>query len=135
MREVLQKAQELAEAIIDSEPYLNMKKAERVMRKDETASSILGTMIEKRQKVENILSSNDMNPEELKTAGEELEEAEKAMNENDKIIGLKQARKEFQNMMDNVNKILKLVVTGEVGDDTTGYSGCDGNCSGCSGCR
>ena len=74
MREVLQKAQELAEAIIDSEPYLNMKKAERVMRKDETASSILGTMIEKRQKVENILSSNDMNPEELKTAGEELED-------------------------------------------------------------
>ena len=40
-------------------------------------------------------------------------------------------------MMDNVNRILRLVVTGETEDDKGGQStsGCTGNCASCGGCH
>ncbi len=134
MQEVMTKAQELAEAILDSRIYQNMKKLEGEVRHDPEAGKLLGDMIEKRQKVEEILSSNRMTPDELASASREMEEAESRMNENEKIRTLKDARKDFQTMMDNVNKILRLVITGQVEDDDT-EGGCTGRCETCGGCR
>ena len=133
MREVMTKAQELAEAILDSEVYQKMKRLEREVRKDEEAGKLLSDMIEKRQAVEETLSSSGMKPEDLARASEEMEEAEKRMNANEKIQTLKDARKDFQTMMDNVNKILRLVITGQVDDESTAR-GCTGSCEGCNGC-
>ena len=130
----MMKAQELAESILDSEIYQKMKQQENAVRRDPEAAKALGDMIEKRNRVETILSAADMDPNELAEASREMEEAEKRMNENTMIQSLKDYRKDFQTMMDNVNKILRLVITGETEDDTK-FSGCGGNCSGCSGCR
>ena len=135
MREVMMKAQELAEAILDSEVYQKMKRLEGEVRHDPEAGKLLGDMIEKRQKVEETLSSNDMKPEDLSKASLEMEEAEKRMNANEKIQTLKDARKDFQTMMDNVNKILRLVITGQVDDDDTTGGCCTGSCDTCGGCR
>ena len=135
MRNVMMKAQELAEAILDSEVYKKMKQQENEVRRDPDAAKALGDMIEKRNRVETILSSNDMKPDELAEASREMEEAEKRMNENEMIRTLKDYRKDFQTMMDNVNRILRLVITGETEDSNGGDAGCSGNCSGCSGCR
>ena len=134
MREVMNKAQELAEAILDSEVYRKMKDQENAVRKDPEAAKAMGDMIEKRQRVENVLSSANMDPNELAQASREMEEAEQRMNGNAMIKELKDRRKDFQTMMDNVNKILRLVITGQV-EDESGAAGCSGNCSGCSGCR
>ena len=134
MRTVMMKAQELAESILDSEIYQKMKQQENAVRRDPEAAKALGDMIEKRNRVETILSAANMDPNELAEASREMEEAEKRMNENTMIQSLKDYRKDFQTMMDNVNKILRLVITGETEDDTK-FSGCGGNCSGCSGCR
>ena len=134
MREVMNKAQELAEAILDSEVYQKMKDQENAVRKDPEAAKAMGDMIEKRQRVENVLSSANMDPNELAQASREMEEAEQRMNGNAMIKELKDRRKDFQTMMDNVNKILRLVITGQV-EDESGAAGCSGNCSGCSGCR
>ena len=135
MREVMMKAQELAEAILNSETYQKMKQQEGAVRRDPDAAAALGDMIEKRQRVEAILSSADMDANELAEASREMEEAEKRMNENEMISTLKQYRNDFQTMMDNVNKILRLVITGEVEEENGGSTGCSGNCSCCSGCR
>ena len=135
MRNVMMKAQELAEAILDSEVYQKMKQQENEVKRDPDAAKALGDMIEKRNRVETILSSTDMKPDELAEASREMEEAETRMNENEKIRTLKDYRKDFQTMMDNVNRILRLVITGETEDENGGSSGCSGNCSGCSGCR
>ncbi len=139
MKEVMQKAQELAEAIADSETYQTMKRLERDMFKDETAAALLAEMNHQRNRVEEILSSTNMNPEELAEASQAMEKAEKAMLENGKIQQLKAARKDFQTMMDNVNKILRLVVTGEVGEEDTRArsfrSACSGDCRSCGGCN
>ena len=134
MRNVMMKAQELAESILDSEIYQKMKQQENAVRRDPEAAKALGDMIEKRNRVETILSAANMDPNELAEASREKEDAKKRMNENTMIQSLKDYRKDFQTMMDNVNKILRLVITGETEDDTK-FSGCGGNCSGCSGCR
>ena len=135
MREVMMKAQELAEAILDSEIYQRMKQQENEVKRDPEAASALGDMIEKRGRVETILSSVNMDPNELAEASREMEEAEQRMNENPAVSTLKEYRKDFQTMMDNVNRILRLVITGETEDENGGSAGCSGNCSGCSGCR
>ena len=129
MREVLTKAQELAEAILESEIYQEMKRQETAVRKDPEAAKALGDMIEKRQRVESILSSEKMDPETLAQASREMEEAEQRMNDNEMIKTLKEYRKDFQTMMDNVNRILRLVITGQTEDENGGSSGCSGNCS------
>ena len=135
MRTVMMKAQELAESILDSEIYQKMKQQENAVRRDPEAAKALGNLIEKRNRVENILSAADMDPNELAEASREMEEAEKRMNENEMIQSLKDCRKDFQTMMDNVNKILRLVITGEIEEENNGSNGCGGNCSCCSGCR
>lgn len=134
MRNVMMKAQELAEAILDSEVYTRMKQQENDVKRDPGAGAALSDMIEKRSRVENILSSANMDPNELAEASREMEEAEQRMNDNEMIKTLKEYRKDFQTMMDNVNRILRLVITGET-EDENGRSSCGGNCSGCSGCR
>ena len=133
MRNVMMKAQELAEAILDSEVYQKMKRQENDVKHDPEAAKALGDMIEKRNRVETILSSADMDPNELAEASREMEEAETRMNENEKIRTLKDYRKDFQTMMDNVNQILRLVITGRIDDEQGG--GCTGNCSSCGGCH
>ena len=135
MREVMMKAQELAEAILNSGNYQRMKQMEEEVRRDPDAAAAMGDMIEKRNRVENILSSADMDPNELAEASKAMEEAETRMNENGKITELKERRRDFQTMMDNVNRILRLVITGETEDEAAGNTRCSGNCSGCSGCR
>ena len=135
MRNVMMKAQELAEAILDSEVYTRMKQQENDVKRDPGAGMALSDMIEKRSRVENILSSANMDPNELAEASREMEEAEQRMNDNEMIKTLKEYRKDFQTMMDNVNRILRLVITGQTEDENGGSSGCSGNCSGCSGCR
>ena len=136
MREVMQKAQELAEAIVESSVYQRMHTAELQVNKDEEAVKAVATFVEKRQAVENVLAQSDMDHEQLARVGEEMEEAEKRLNEVPLVKEMQEARKEFTQMMENVNRILRLVVTGETDDGCSGdCSGCSGGCEGCGGCH
>ena len=136
MREVMQKAQELAEAIVESSVYQRMHAAELQVNKDEEAVKAVAAFVEKRQAVENVLAQSDMDHEQLARVGEEMEEAEKRLNEVPLVKEMQDARKEFTQMMENVNRILRLVVTGETDDGCSGdCSGCSGGCESCSGCH
>ena len=136
MREVMQKAQELAEAIVESSIYQRMHAAELQVNKDEEAVKAVSEFVEKRQAVETVLAQSDMDHELLAQAGEEMEEAEKHLNEVPLVKEMQEARKEFTQMMENVNRILRLVVTGETDDGCSGdCSGCSGGCESCGGCH
>ena len=54
MNNVMHKAQELAEAIVESSVYQRMHAAELQVNKDEEAVKAVSDFVEKRQKVENI---------------------------------------------------------------------------------
>ena len=136
MREVMQKAQELAEAIVESSIYQRMHAAELQVNKDEEAVKAVAEFVEKRQAVETVLAQSDMDHELLARAGEEMEEAEKHLNEVPLVKEMQEARRDFTQMMENVNRILRLVVTGETDDGCSGdCSGCSGGCEGCGGCH
>lgn len=128
MQNVMHKAQELAEAILESEVYQHMHVCELNVNKDEEAVKAVSDFVEKRQAVENILASNNMDHNALAEAGKAMEEAEKKLNEVPMVKEMQDARKEFTQMMENVNRILRLVITGEVEEE-----GCSGDCGGCSG--
>ena len=131
MREVMMQAQALAEAIVKSEVYQHMHELENKVTQDEAATATISAYMEKRSNVELLLRSPDFDAEKVAAAGEELQAAEKAMDECTIVKEMREAQQTFQEMMDNVNRILRLVITGEVED---GASGCTGNCASCGGC-
>ena len=130
MNNVMHKAQELAEAILESSIYQRMHTAELQVNKDEEAVKAVSDFVEKRQAVESILASNNMDHTALAEAGKAMEEAEKKLNEVALIKEMQESRQEFTQMMENVNRILRLVVTGEVEEEHE----CGGDCFGCSSC-
>ncbi len=131
MREVMMKAQALAEAIVQSEIYQRMHGLEEQVTKDEAATACISAYMEKRNEVELLLRSPEFDAEKVAAAGQELQDAEKAMDECVIVKDMREAQQQFQEMMDNVNRILRLVITGEV-EDSAG--GCSGNCASCAGC-
>ena len=132
MKNVMEKAQELAAAIVDSEVYQRMHRADLAIEHDEAANKAIMSFMEKRQAVENLLASDDMNHDALAEAGKDMEAAEKAMNEIPSVAELQESRRAFSDMMENVNRILRLVITGEPDPE---QSGCTGSCANCSGCH
>lgn len=134
MQNVMQKAQELAEAILESSIYQKMHEAELQVNKNEEAVKAVSDFIEKRQAVENLLADSNMDHTALADAGKAMEEAEKKLNEVALIKEMQETRKEFSDMMNNVNRILRLVITGET-EDECDCGGCSGSCSSCGGCH
>lgn len=134
MNEVMNKAQELAMAILNSETYTKMHQLELKLAKDEEATAAIADMAEKRKSVEDLLASADMDPEALAKAADAMEAAEKKMNAVAIIREAKESRNDFNEMMNNVNRILRLVITGET-EEETDPSGCTGNCASCGGCH
>lgn len=129
MRDVMMKAQALAEAILASETYQKMHALEEQVTKDPEATAAISAYMEKRGEVEKVLHAPDMDPEKLAEAAQILEKVEAEMDACPMVRDMREAQQKFQEMMDNVNRILRLVVTGEVES-----SGCTGNCASCGGC-
>ena len=131
MRKVMMKAQALAESIAQSDIYKKMHDLEEQVTKDETATALIAAYMEKRQNVELLLRSPEFDAEKVSAAGQELQDAEQAMDNCTTVKEMREAQQSFQEMMDNVNRILRLVITGEV-EDAAG--GCTGNCASCGDC-
>lgn len=136
MREVMMCAQKLAEAILNSDVYQQMHTLEEQVTQDEAATKAIAAYMEKRTAVEQAMRRQDIDPDELAAAAQELEDVQQAMNDVEIIRDMRDAQKKYQDMMDNVNRILRLVVTGETEDDKGGQNtGCTGNCASCGGCH
>ena len=75
MKEVLEKAEQLAASIIDSEEFIAMRLAEQAVTRDAQATRLISAFIERRQKVENLLTENNLDQGELALAGERCVEA------------------------------------------------------------
>lgn len=136
MKEVMMCAQKLAEAILNSDVYQHMHALEDQVTQDEDATKAIAAYMEKRTAVEQAMRKPDIDPTQLAEAAQELEDVQQAMNDCPIIRDMRDAQKKYQDMMDNVNRILRLVVTGETEDDKGGQtSGCTGNCASCGGCH
>ena len=134
MKQVMQKAQELAEAISASDIYRRMKTLEDRLQEDPEASAAVGRVMEARKRVEDLLMKKGMDPEKLKEANLDMAQAEQEMSANPKVEELRKARKDFTMMMDSVNRVLRVVITGEIREEDFSGGSCSGDCSSCGGC-
>lgn len=130
MEKVLEQARLLAEAIAGSDVYQKMHQCENDAMKDAEATRAIADFVEKRQKVESLLAEGNMDHTALAEASKAMEDAEKKVNEQPKVRAMQEARGEFTQMMNNVNQILRFIITGETEDN----SGCSGSCESCGGC-
>ena len=133
MEKVLNQAEQLAEAILESEEYIKMRIAEQATMRDEAAAALLAEYSQRRSAVETLLTSNDLDHSALAEAGERLETVEKAIDDNPMIQTMREANTAFSDMMQQINKIIKYVVTGEMEEAQGGCSGSCGSCGGCGG--
>lgn len=131
MEKVLNQAEQLAEAILESEEYIAMRLAEQAAMKDEKATLLVAAYNEKRQAVEALLADANMDHGALAKAGEELQNVEHAIDENEVLTKMRQTNDAFSEMMKKVNAIIRYVVTGEEEHE----EGCTGSCHTCGGCH
>lgn len=131
MEKVLNQAEQLAEAILESEEYIAMRLAEQAAMKDEKATLLVAAYNEKRQAVESLLADANMDHGALAKAGEELQNVEHAIDENEVLTKMRQTNDAFSEMMKKVNAIIRYVVTGEEEHE----EGCTGSCHTCGGCH
>lgn len=130
MEKVLEQARLLAEAIAESDVYQHMRQCENDAMKDPEATQAISDFVEKRQKVESLLAEGNMDHAALAEASQAMEAAEKLVNQQPMVRAMQDARNQFTQMMDNVNQILRFIITGETGES----GGCSGSCESCGGC-
>lgn len=130
MREVMMKAQELAQAILDTGYYQKMQELEAQLTADETAAALVADYVEKRNAFEQLMRTEGAARSDFASVGKAYADAQAALDENDLVKQMREAQKKYNDLMENVNRILRLVVTGE-----TDEGGCSGNCASCSGCH
>ena len=127
MAEIFEKARELGEAIIDSEEYKELKKAELEQENDEEAMALLKEYSELRTSLAQEIQKGDVSEEEMASIRERLEEAYEKVTTNDHITAYINAQRTFQAIIDQMNNILSFHITGKM------PGGCSGNCSSCGG--
>jgi len=130
MREVMMKAQELAQAILDTGYYQKMQELENQLSADETATALIANFVEKRTAFEELMRNEGAGRGDFAAVGKAYAEAQTALDENELVQQMREAQQKYNDLMENVNRILRLVVTGE-----TDEGGCSGNCASCSGCH
>jgi len=130
MREVMMKAQALAEAIVETGLYQKMQDLEQQVTSDAEAAAAIADFVEKRDAFEALLQNPENGKDDFAAAGQAYAAAQTKLDECELVKQLRQAQQEYNDLMENVNRILRLVVTGEVES-----GGCSGNCASCSGCH
>lgn len=130
MNKVQECARALGEAIVASEEYKNMQLAEQEAMSDPAATEAMSRFMEIRTAMNEAMSQPEPDAEQIARYGKEMDEIQQTLNSMPSIDAMTASRQQFSALMNQVNKILEFIITGEVEQ-----GGCSGNCSGCSGCH
>ncbi len=128
-QEIINKARELADAIVNSEEYRQMRHLEELAISDPHTVQAVEAYEYRRKAVLALMHSHDS--EAFEKAKENLTQAKEHLEQIPLICQLNEARTNVDTTMENINRILHLVLRGETEDLQTG---CSGNCNCCSQC-
>ena len=131
MSKVTDCARALGEAIVASEEFKNMQITENAAMSDPAVTENMARYMELKNKLGQIMSSPDADPETISALGREMDEVQQTLSAMPAVDAMTTARQQFSEIMNQVNRILEYVITGELPQQ----GGCSGNCSGCSGCH
>ena len=124
-------ARALGEAIVASEEYQNMQLCEKAAESDPAAAEAMGRYMELHAAVNQEMGNEEPDAEKIARLGREMDELQQALNALPAVEEMTAARQRFSVLMDQVNKILEFIITGDVQEG----GGCSGNCGSCGGCH
>ena len=131
MEQVYQKTRELGEAIMNCYVYKEMKQAEEAALKNEQAEKLTNEYIAHRHKLEELMQQNNPDSDQMSEESRAMEELQAQLNQIEELVTLSEKRNEFTALINQVNRLLKFVLTGEMDDE----DGCTGSCETCGGCH
>lgn len=134
MNNVFLKTRELGQALLESTEYRNLRDAEAVAMKNAEAAEAMGLYMEKKQEIQNLLAGETPDTEALKRLSDEMDAYQSKLQGNPDVQKLTEARRVFSELIDQVNQVLRFIVTGETAEgDTEEEGGCGGSCASCGG--
>ena len=129
MSKVTDCARELGQAIVDSEEYKNMQICEKAAMSDPAVAQAMSRYLEAKEQLHTAMAAG--NADEIAQFGQEMDDAQQALNQMPAVDAMTNARQSFTELMNQVNHVLEFMITGEVEQS----SGCSGNCASCGGCH
>ena len=131
MSKVQDCARALGEAIVASEEYQNMQLCEKAAESDPAAAEAMGRYMELHAAINQEMGNEEPDAEKIARLGREMDEIQQTLSALPAVEEMTAARQRFSGLMDQVNKILEFIITGDVQEG----GGCSGNCSSCGGCH
>ena len=131
MSKVQDCARALGEAIVASEEYQNMQLCEKAAESDPAAAEAMGRYMELHAAVNQEMGNEEPDAEKIARLGREMDEIQQTLSALPAVEEMTAARQRFSGLMDQVNKILEFIITGDVQEG----GGCSGNCGSCGGCH
>jgi len=113
MATVMEHAEELAEAIVGSQEFQDLKEKEEVMVEDEDAKTMLDELNAKYQQAQMMQQNGQQMSDEQK---QELQVMEQKMKQNDKIAEFYEAQNHFNQLMNSVNQVITQKLQGQEED-------------------
>ena len=128
-QQVIEKAQELAGVIAQSPEYITMRATEDAAGQDAELQELFKKYDGIHRDIEEITLKKEPDFEQMDALARELEEVHGQIKARPMYQALQAARKQFSDMMAQVNQELSSVL-----NPGGSQGGCSGNCAGCAGC-
>ena len=128
-QEVLDKAKELAGVIAKSPEYIAMRATEDAANQDEALVALFSDYDRIHRDIEEASMKKEPDFDVIGAKTRELEEVMAQIKARPLYQALQAARKQFSDMMGQVNGELSSVL-----NPGGSQAGCSGNCAGCAGC-
>ena len=124
-------ARALGEAIVASEEYKNMQETETAAMSDPAVAEAMARYLQLKNELGEEMCKPDADAETISRYGREMDEIQQTLSAMPAVDAMTSARQSFSELMNQVNRVLEYIITGELPQQ----GGCSGNCSGCSGCH
>lgn len=132
MSKVTECARALGEAIVASDEYKNMQVAESAAMGDAQVAEAMSRYLELKEQVQSEMRSAEPDADKIVRLGEEMDEAQRTLNAMPAVDAMTESRQRFSELMNQVNRVLEFIITGEIEQQG---GGCSGNCGSCGGCH
>ena len=127
MDKVLLTAEQLGEAILESEQYITMRLAEQAVIDDDSAQDLIQEYSERKDAMQKELAKKPLDHDAIQKAGDAVKELESVIADNQLINLMRDKGGAYEDMMQQVNHVIGRIVNGEPEDS------CSGSCASCGG--
>lgn len=131
MSKVTECARALGKAIVESEEFKTMQITEKEAMSDPAVAETMSRYLEVKDQLTALMSGENPDPDRIAQYGSEMDDLQQTLNAMPAVDAMTTSRQRFSELMNQVNKVLEFIITGETAQE----GGCSGNCSGCAGCH